>query len=327
MQIVSERLWTQQSGGRHHGEVRNLLTTDSPRPDSGDIEARWDNRKQGPNPVVTFRATQLLTSQVAARVPAKSQAGRDIHRVADRMLEALRGVFILDPIPHQMREYVPEKDTRLRRNADNLSAVLADLMRDESTRQALLEMTQSLSEAQVADLDIVRSDLGDVMTTLREQLGDDLHPIPARLMSDGTLRFLAVAAALLEARGAEDESGGPKPARRLLVVEELENGLHPSQVQLLLGRLKSEAKTGARTLATTHSPAVLDALSGDDHEGVVVCNRNSNGWTQATKLTDFPDYFEVVGRGPLGTAAIRDSLRPREHEPATRRPLVDVLGL
>ena len=326
VQIVSEELWTTHSGGRRHGEVLDLLTTDPPRPDSGDITARWNNRTQGPNPVVTFRATQLLISQVAARVPAKSQAGREIHRIAEQMLEALRGIFILDPIPQQMREYVPEKDTRLRRNADNLSAVLADLLRDEPTRQALFEMTQSLSEAQVADLGIVRSDLGDVMTTLREQLGDSLHPIPARLMSDGTLRFLAVAAALLEARPAE-ESESVAPARRLLVVEELENGLHPSQVQLLLERLKSEAASGARTLATTHSPAVLDALSGDDHEGVVVCSRDSDGWTRATRLTDFPDYFEVVGRGPLGTAAIRDRLRPREHEPAPRRPLVDVLGL
>ncbi len=322
VQIVSERLWT-----RRNGEVRDLLATDRPQPDSGDITARWDNRKQGPNPAVTFRATQLLTSQVAARVPAKTQAGREIHHVAEQMLEALRGIFILDPIPQQMREYVPEKDTRLRRNADNLSAALADLMRDEPTREALFEMTQSLSEAQVADLGVVRSDLGDVMTTLRERLGDDLHPIPARLMSDGTLRFLAIAAALLEARPATDESGDLTAARRLLVVEELENGLHPSQVQLLLKRLKLEAATGARTLATTHSPAMLDALTGDDHKGVVVCSRDSDGWTRATELTEFPDYFEVIGGGPLGTAAIRDRLRPQEHEPTEQRSLVDVLGL
>ena len=326
VQIVRERLWTRRSGGSQHGEIQDLLTTDAPRPNSGDIIARWGNQKRGRNPAVTFRATQLLTSQVATRVPATEKAGREIHRVAAQMLEALRGIFILDPIPQQMREYVPEKDTRLRRNADNLSAVLADLMRDEPTREALFEMTRSLSEAQVADLDIVSSDLGDVMTTLRERLGDELHPIPARLMSDGTLRFLAVAAALLEARAAE-EPDGTTPARRLLVVEELENGLHPSQVQLLLERLKSEAATGASTLATTHSPAMLDALSGDDHDGVIVCSRDAHGWTRATRLTDFPDYFEVIGGGPLGTAAIRDRLRPQEHEPTEQRSLVDVLGL
>ena len=327
VQIVRERLWTQRRGGPRHGEVQDLLKTDAPRKDSGDIDARWDNRKQGPNPLVTFRATQLLTTQVATRVPATSQAGRHIHSVAEHMLAALRGIFILDPIPQQMREYVPEKDTRLRRNAENLSAVLASLMRDDGARRALFEMTRSLSEAQVADLGVVSSDLGDVMTTIHERIGDASHPIPARLMSDGTLRFLAIAAALLEARPVDDESAGSGPDSRLLVVEELENGLHPSQVDLLLGRLKSAARTGARTLATTHSPAILDALEGEDHEGVIVCSRDSDGWTQSTRLTDFSDYFEVIGGGPLGTSAIRDRLRPREHMPAQQRSLVDVLGL
>ena len=327
VQIVRERLWTQRIGGSRHGEIQDLLGTDAPRKDSGDIDARWDNRKQGPNPTVTFRATQLLTSQVATRVPATSQAGRHIHNVAEHMLAALRGIFILDPIPQQMREYVPEKDTRLRRNAENLSAVLASLMRNQDARRTLFEMTRSLSEAQVADLGVVSSDLGDVMTTMQEQLGDSKRSIPARLMSDGTLRFLAIAAALLEARPVDDESADSTPVSRLLVVEELENGLHPSQVELLLGRLKSAAAAGARTLATTHSPAILDALEGEDHEGVIVCSRDSDGWTQSTRLTDFPDYFEVIGGGPLGTSAIRDRLRPSEHAPAKQRSLVDVLGL
>ena len=328
VQIVSERLWTKHSGGPRQGQDKDLLKTDTPRPDSGDIDARWDNQKQGRNPAVTFRATQLLTSQVAARVPTKTEAGRQIHRVAEQMLEALRGVFILDPIAQQMREYVPEKDTLLRRNADNLSAALADLMSDRAASQALFEMTRSLSEADVADLGIVRSELGDVMATLREHIDGHLHPIPARLMSDGTLRFLAIAAALFEARPSDDRPAGSTSARRLLVVEELENGLHPSQVQLLLERLKSEARTGARTLATTHSPAILDALSGEGHRGVVVCSRNSSGWTQATKLTDFPDYFEVTGGGRLGSSAIQDRLRPRgSTQPVSQRSLVDVLGL
>ena len=40
------------------------------------------------------------------------------------MIEALRAVFVLDPVPHLMRQYVPERDTILRRRADSLSAVI-----------------------------------------------------------------------------------------------------------------------------------------------------------------------------------------------------------
>ena len=51
--------------------------------------ARWENRKRGPNPPVTFRASHLITSQVATRVPSTSQAGRDVHHGASVMLRAL----------------------------------------------------------------------------------------------------------------------------------------------------------------------------------------------------------------------------------------------
>ena len=146
-------------------------------------------------------------------------------------------------------------------------------------------------------------------------------------MSDGTLRFLAIAAALLDrsrsASGADDSFADG----RLLVVEEIENGLHPSQAALLLNRLKASAGTGVSTLATTHSPAILDALEGNDHKSVLVCSRGTDGWSKATKLTDFPDYFEVVGQGPLGAAAVRDRLRPSEGPAEAPRSLVDVLGL
>ncbi|MCY3560912.1 MAG: ATP-binding protein [bacterium] len=327
VQVISERLWTRHRGGARNGEPRELLATDPPRPDSGDIVARWDNKKRGPNPGVTFRASQLLTAQVATRVPATSQAGRDVRRVAEEVLAALSTVFILDPVPHQMRDYVPEKDLRLRRNAENLSAVLASLLKDEATRGVLLHMTQSLTEAQVSEIDAVNSDLGDVMVAIQERIGSNLQAMPARLMSDGTLRFLAIAAALLDRSKSASGTDHSVDSGRQLVVEEIENGLHPSQAALLLNRLKASALTGVHTLATTHSPAILDSLDGTDHTSVLVCSRGSDGWSKATQLTDFPDYFEVIGQGTLGTAAVRDRLRPSASTSGTPRSLVDLLGL
>lgn len=329
VQVRSERLWTGRTSGPRRGEPRDLLKSDPPQVDSGDIVARWDNGKRGPNPPLVFRATQLLTSQVAARVPATSQAGREVHRIAAEMLESLASVFILDPVPHQMREYVPEKDFRLRRTADNLSAALARLLKGEGTRTTLLEMTRALSEAQVSELSTVTSQLGDVMVTIKEQLGGEVQPMPARLMSDGTLRFLAIAAALLDSPTAAAPTPDDFPESRVLVVEELENGLHPSQAALLLDRLKSAAyATRVRTVATTHSPAILDALAGEDHYNVVVCSRRHDGWSRATRLTDFPDYFEVIGRGPLGAAAVRDQLRPSDQSASgAHSSLAEALGL
>ncbi len=319
VQITSERLWSL----RNDGQKRLWLASDTPSPHSADITARWENRRRGVNPPVTMRADQLLTSQVAVRVPATSQAGREVHERAAHMLSALGEVFLLDPVPHQMREYVPEKDFTLRRGADNLSAVLRRIATSDHERQALLAMTQSLSEAQVANLTSVTSQLGDVMVTLTEHIGGSERAIPARLMSDGTLRFLAIAAAMLDPHQRESH------AERLLVVEELENGLHPSQASLLIGRLKDAASDRrVQTLATTHSPVILDSLDGDDHETVVVVTRDKDGWSRVTRLVDFPDYFEVVGPSTLGDRVTDDALRPgttRDSDVA-ERSLAEIFG-
>lgn len=326
LQIVSERLWSVRNSGARKGEALDYLRTDPPQPYSGDIVARWDNGKRGTNPGVTFRASQLLTSQVGVRVPATTQAGRRVHEAAAVVMAAISGIFILDPVPHQMREYVPEKDNRLRRNADNLSATLTRLLRSGNLSATLLAMTQSLSEAQVSELASVSSELGDVMITIVESIGGTRQPVPARLMSDGTLRFLAIAAAMLdvpEANEAPQEEGG-----RVLVVEELENGLHPSQAALLLSRLKGSAQEReVRTVATTHSPAILDALTGKDHESVVVSSRDKDGWSRVTNLVDFPDYFEVVGRNSLGASATLDRLRPgRVRDDQVQQTLSSIFG-
>ena len=322
VQIVSEDLWSDAPKNRG-GRRMHWLLSDPADPHSADIAARWENRKRGVNAPVSMRADQLLTSQVSVRVPATTQAGREVHQRAELMLAALSSVFLLDPVPHQMREYVPERDFTLRRNAENLSAVLGRLAETEEHRDQLLDMTRNLSEAQVSDLATVSSPLGDVMATISERIGGSERDISARLMSDGTLRFLAVAAAMLD----------PEPvgadAERLLVVEELENGLHPSQVALLIDRLKSAAsKRPFTTLATTHSPAILDSLDGDDHEHIVVVTRDEDGWSRVTRLVDFPDYFEVAGSAPLGQQAIKDALRPGDAPPAdvAERSLSAIFG-
>jgi predicted ATPase len=327
LQIISERLWTVRKSGVRKGEALDYLRSEPPQPYSGDIVARWDNGKRGTNPGVTFRASQLLTSQIGVRVPATTQAGRRVHEAAAIVLGAISGIFILDPVPHQMREYVPEKDSRLRRNADNLSATLARLLRSKSLASTLLAMTQSLSEAQVSKLSSVSSELGDVMITIVESIGGTRQPVPARLMSDGTLRFLAIAAAMLDVPEA-NESQQEDDGGRVLVVEELENGLHPSQAALLLSRLKGSAQEReVRTVATTHSPAILDALTGQDHESVVVSSRDKDGWSRITRLVDFPDYFEVVGRTSLGASATMDRLRPgKVNEDAVQQTLTSIFG-
>lgn len=302
VQIVSERLWCSEGGTE-----RRFLATDQPEAGRADIIARYDNGKQGKNPAVPFRATRLLTAQVPTRVPGNTKATARVHAASEAVVAALESVFVLDPVPQLMRQYVPERDIVLRRQADNLSAAVGALQRDPETATRLRELVRALPEQAVDEVVVTASQLGDVVIALQERLGRRSVPVSARVMSDGMLRFIAFAAALLEAPLiGDDEDADPTT----LVIEEVENGLHPSQAARIVQLIREEStRRRVRTLVTTHSPAILTALEPEDHEGVVVCDRDaSTGDSRLRRLVDLPSYPTAMAAGSLGEAVTRQRL-------------------
>lgn len=83
-------------------------------------------------------------------------------------------------------------------------------------------------------------------------------PIPATRLSDGTIRFMAILAQLL--------SPTPPP---LICMEEPELGLHPDANALLAGLLQ-EASARTQLIVTTHSDALVSALT-EVADSVLVC--------------------------------------------------------
>lgn len=300
VQVVSEKLWA--------GKERLYEAAATDR-GSADIDLTWGTTAHR----VSFRASRLLATQVLARIPATTE-GRRIHLAAAQVLAALRSVFVLDPVPPMMRQYVPRRDDLLRRDADNLSAAVAALLADPTAASVLAKALSRLNEQQVVDVTVSASSLDDLMLTLIERWGGENHAVPARMMSDGTLRFLAILVALLqaptvdtvpEALASEDAAG-----QTTLVVEEMENGLHASQATLLVELVRDEVRRRrVRALATAHSPALLDPLSGDEHRDVVVCQRDADGRSTLHRLVDLPNYVDIVAGGGLGRAAEVDRLR------------------
>lgn len=296
VQILSERLIRKE-----HGYDRDLIATDPPQPNRADITARYDSGRRGPNPAETFRASRMLITQAGARVPTSTIAMRAVHRSVEAVVAALRAVFVLDPVPTLMRGYVPVKDSVLRRDADNVSAVVARLRQDEAVWRSLQDLVRSLPEQRIEDITIEKSTLDDVVIALHERFGGGSYPVSARLMSDGMLRFIAFAAALLEAPLTDEAVA---EAQTMLVIEELENGLHPSQAARVVQLIKEEAaRRRIRALATTHSPAMLTALDGEDHPYVIVCDRDQHdGGSRLRRLTDLPAFPRAMAQGSLGDA-------------------------
>ena len=90
-------------------------------------------------------------------------------------------------------------------------------------------------------------------------------------MSDGTLKFLALLAALFH----------PK-APPLICIEEPEVGLHPEAVQIVVDAL-IETSERTQLIVTTHSEALVDALS-ERPEDVLVTERDFDNGTRFRRL-------------------------------------------
>jgi predicted ATPase len=145
-------------------------------------------------------------------------------------------------------------------DASNLGLVLNKFRGHIPTKKALLEALRELFEG-VTDFS-VQVEGGTVQIFLEEEQ----WVIPATRLSDGTIRWLALLAVLLD----------PKPPP-LVCIEEPELGLHPDLVNVLTRLLKS-ASERMQIIVTTHSEALVDAFR-DTPEVVLVCERHEGSTT------------------------------------------------
>ncbi len=123
--------------------------------------------------------------------------------------------------------------------------------------------------------------------------------IDARSMSDGTLRLLGILTALLT-----------RPEGSLSVIEEIDNGLHPSRAELLVKILREiGTKRKIDLLITTHNPALLDALGPEIIPFVTVVHRDAEtGESKLTLLEDIENLPKLLATGSLGKLATKGTI-------------------
>lgn len=267
-----------------------LFQTDPCANDAASITARLYNEKRG-TPRPSLRSVSVL------RQLSQQPTRKEIEEGLREVLRAFQGIFVLDPIPAHMRQYSPMSD-ELEPDASNIAGVIAALAPE---RQQRLERLLSTYGSRLPERDIRRiyaESVGkfhtDAMLYCDEQWGADdaVTSVDARGMSDGTLRFLAILTALQT-----------RPEGSLLVVEEVDNGLHPSRVGLLLEMLtKIGEARGVDVLVTTHNPAFLDAAGPEMVPFITVSHRDARtGHSRLTLLEDIAQLPKLLASGPVGT--------------------------
>jgi len=262
---------------------------------SHDVQVSYNNFLRGGwKPKILCTDQQLILTQLGT--PARfaedhKRSQETIPQVANLFRGALIRIILLDPAPRLMRSYSHVVDRVIRESGSNLSSVLYELV-GEGHKARILEFIKALPEQDITGLGFVETPRNEVMVKLTETFAGKAEERDATVLSDGTLRVLAIAAVLLYA----DEGS-------LVVIEEIDSGVHPSRVETLLRNIfEISEEKNLSVLLTSHNPALLNALPVKAIPKVACCYRDLNGGdSRITHIEDLSCSPELLAQGPLGT--------------------------
>jgi len=222
----------------------------------------------------------------------------------------------------------------------HLAATLARLARvdDISVYQRISNSLADLLD-DVSSVAIDRDEKREILTLMVEGKDGTWHP--AKSLSDGTLRFLALAVMSLD-----PETTG------LICLEEPENGIHPQRIEAMLDLLDKIATDPTATVGddnplrqviiNTHSPAVVQQVPDDsllfadlvekinEHEGIYKSLRFS--CLPDTWRTGTPEGVKIISRGdilaylnPVPLSVTYNSIYQRKYRRVIDHPYIQML--
>lgn len=178
--------------------------------------------------------------------------------------------------PERMGYPVPQQRTgggvRLARDGSNIADFLLDLRRlDQSAFDGIVEtMAFVLPYARDIQPSLTSS---EIERKAWLQLTEANFKVPGWMLSTGSLRLLALLALL--------RHPNPPP---LIVIEEIENGLDPRSIHLIVEEIRNAVLGGVtQVILTTHSPYLLDLLT---LEHLVLVERDDKGHPRFVRPAD-----------------------------------------
>ncbi len=217
------------------------------------------------------------------------------HLVAMRNELSRWHCFYFEP-RERMRARNPVKEVRhIGLMGEDLAAFLNTLKALDPAQFNAVQRALRLLIPSITGIDVQPNTLGEVELQLQEAGVS----VPARLVSEGTLRILGLLAL-----------SGVKEPPALIAFEEPENGIHPRRIELVAEHLRTRALSGKTQLVvTTHSPILPDLLP---NESLFVCRRADG----KTEILPFETW------GPLGRQkAIQSGLGDEPATPVSTRIL------
>ena len=203
------------------------------------------------------------------------------------LVDFLKSMRFIELSPNSMREPVFPYLTSLGNQGQNLPAVLNGIWADPKRRNVLTDWISELTPMDVRSFAFPSDPSGRIHLKIQES-GKD---ISAYSVSDGTLRFLALLATLLD-----------KDRARLHFIEEIDTGIHPSRLWLLLDLIEKQTGKGdTQVIATSHSPDMLSFAGDTTFESIsVVCRLDDSDDAIIRPVSELPNAVKLRKSQGLG---------------------------
>jgi len=252
-----------------------LLTTDTEAPNGPTFNIHQDGRQGRHRPASAAEATVLYSITNAE------------FRHLFALREEMRGWRLLQLDPALLRKPAPATVSDvLEADGSNLAAVLVRLKAETSSTSrpagALADIASELNELVpgVVGLD---AQLHEASREYRvELIMRDGLPFSSRVVSDGTLRVLALLTLLHDPRH-----------RGLECFEESENGVHPARIRALVERLQDMVTDPRETLGIEEFQRSMTQLLMNSHSPVVLAAIVQPEWMPAESVVLFADTTTV----------------------------------
>ncbi len=185
------------------------------------------------------------------------------------------------------REWTVRDHDELRPDAANLAAFLFKLREAEPAAYGTIRDTVRLVAPFFDDFLLRPRKAGpDENILLEWQQKGSTYPFHPSQLSDGTLRFICLATALLQ----------PKPPTTM-IFDEPELGMHPYATSVLAGLFKQAAAANRQLLVSTQSALLLDYFAPED---VVVVDRVEGASTfRRLERDDLSEWLKQYSLGEL----------------------------
>ncbi|MBK7926432.1 MAG: AAA family ATPase [Bryobacterales bacterium] len=194
------------------------------------------------------------------------------------LYDALSGMRFFQPHPAAIRDFRPPGSGRdLEADGSNLASILKRLRQTEPQAHQRLEQYFAAVLPSVEKVKTYGEGPSERLTvTLRPGGERDAVKFGPESLSDGTLRVLAILAALFHRSGNAGD--------RLLAFEEPEIAIHPGALAVVMSAFE-EAAGQAQILVSSHSPELLDASESMDLDSVVAVGMD-HGKTTLSRLSE-----------------------------------------